>query len=277
MKAAGAAANAEKRTMLRRIGVTLILVVLLIQCSHMTLKKRFVILAGLFTLVLFAGFKPISHMQTTNLTGAWQFKEGSDDRVLLFQDGYSSLTAFDKTGKKFMFTNGGPYSINGNNIVRKIEFDSREPANIGKDESLAFSLSGNKLTVTGPDGKRRDFTRVDNGTGSLAGNWRITGRMVDGKMNEMPRRDRKTLKLLSGTRFQWMAINPATKEFFGTGGGTYTFVDGKYTETIEFFSRDNNRVGASLSFDGTVENDKWSHSGKSSQGEPLHEVWTREK
>jgi hypothetical protein len=101
--------------------------------------------------------------------------------------------------------------------------------------------------------------------------------MVDGNMNDIPKRDRKTLKLLTGTRFQWMAINPATKEFFGTGGGTYRFENGKYIETIEFFSRDSTRVGASLQFDGKVEGDTWYHSGKSSRGDDLNEIWSREQ
>ena len=44
-----------------------------------------------------------------------------------------------------------------------------------------------------------------------------------------PPRARKTLKVLTGTKFQWAAINAETKEFFGTGGGSYTFVNGKYS------------------------------------------------
>ena len=60
---------------------------------------------------------------------------------------------------------------------------------------------------------------------------------------------RKTMKILSGTRFQWIAYNTETKAFMGTGGGTYTTLDGKYTENIGFFSRDDSRVGASLQFD----------------------------
>jgi len=126
-------------------------------------------------------------------------------------------------------------------------------------------------------GMQQKWTRLDNGKDNLAGVWRITGRMVDGKINQMQRGDRKTLKLLSGTRFQWMAINPATKEFFGTGGGTYTFINGKYTENIEFFSRDSTRIGASLTFDGSVKDGVWNHSGKSSKGDPLNELWTKEK
>jgi hypothetical protein len=83
------------------------------------------------------------------------------------------------------------------------------------------------------------------------------------------------MKILSGTRFQWIAYNIETKEFFGTGGGTYTTVDGKYTENIAFFSRDNSRVGASLQFDFTLENGEWHHKGLSSKGDPIHEIWTR--
>ncbi len=82
------------------------------------------------------------------------------------------------------------------------------------------------------------------------------------------------MKILSGTRFQWIAFNVATKQFMGTGGGTYTTVDGKYTENIEFFSRDNSRVGTSLEFNYELKDGDWQHSGKNSRGEPLFEVWT---
>src|SRR5690554_5792392 len=86
---------------------------------------------------------------------------------------------------------------------------------------------------------------------------------------------RKTLKLLTATHFQWFAIDPGKNEFYGTGGGTYSFENGKYTENIEFFSRDNSRVGAALSFDDRIEDDKWIHTGLSSKGDPIHEVWEK--
>ncbi|MFM9075003.1 MAG: membrane or secreted protein, partial [Bacteroidota bacterium] len=60
-------------------------------------------------------------------------------------------------------------------------------------------------------------------------------------------------------------------------GGTYTTVDGAYTETLEFFSRDNSRVGSSLNFQFRIEEGRWRHSGLSSKGEPIDEYWsTRE-
>src|SRR5574343_326746 len=83
-------------------------------------------------------------------------------------------------------------------------------------------------------------------------------------------------KLLTGTRFQWFAINIETGEFSGTGGGTYQFINGKYTENIEFFSRDSSRVGASLQFSAKIEEGKWHHSGLSSKGDPIYEIWTRD-
>ena len=157
-----------------------------------------------------------------------------------------------------------------------IEFDTRSSEECRKGNKF-FSYGDRQQLLTDINGTQQSWARIDEGRDKLAGVWRITGRMVDGKINQMQRGDRKTLKLMSGTRFQWMAINPATKEFFGTGGGTYTFIDGKYTEHIEFFSRDSSRVGATLAFDGSVKDGVWNHSGKSSKGEPLNELWTKEK
>ena len=93
-------------------------------------------------------------------------------------------------------------------------------------------------------------------------------------MRTMQMGPRKTFKVCSGTRFQWAAYNVETKQFSGTGGGTYTFKDGKYTENIKFFSRDNSRVGMSLEFDFELNEGKWHHKGYSSKGDPMHEVWS---
>jgi hypothetical protein len=119
---------------------------------------------------------------------------------------------------------------------------------------------------------------VDDGAAPLAGVWHITSRMQDGKLVPIHRTGtRKTLKILTGNRFQWVAIDPGAKQFSGTGGGTYTFNNGTYTENIEFFSRDSSRVGASLSFNGKLEGKDWHHSGLSSKGDKIYEVWSKVK
>jgi hypothetical protein len=48
-----------------------------------------------------------------------------------------------------------------------------------------------------------------------------------------------------------------------------------YTETIEYFSRDNSRVGAHLEFQYEVKGTDWHHTGLNSKGEPLYEIWAR--
>jgi hypothetical protein len=214
------------------------------------------------------------HPQNDVLRGAWQLKKGTEEIVWMFTDGYSVATIYDKANRKFVGTWGGPYAINGNELTVQTEFNTTNDGMVGKEVKIPFAVKNGELTAEEP----QPWKRLDNGTGDLAGNWHITGRLQDGKLVEIQRTGtRKTLKLLSGTRFQWVAIDPAVKGFYGTGGGTYTFANGKYTENIEFFSRDSNRVGASLTFDGKVENGAWMHSGLNSRGEPLNEVWRRVK
>jgi len=118
------------------------------------------------------------------------------------------------------------------------------------------------------------WERVSDESDALTGNWVITGRKRNGEINTMTPGDRRTVKILSGGRFQWIAFNSATKEFNGSGGGTYTAENGKYIENIEFFSRDASRVGASLDFEYEVKDGKWHHKGKSSKGDPIYEIWS---
>ena len=88
---------------------------------------------------------------------------------------------------------------------------------------------------------------------------------------------RKTMKLLSGKRFQWIAYNTESKKFMGTGGGTYTTKNGVYSENIEFFSRDNSKSGIELEFEYEIIDNEWNHKGFSSKGDPLHEIWIPRK
>jgi hypothetical protein len=136
---------------------------------------------------------------------------------------------------------------------------------------------GKNGRTTTYQGAKKEWKQLDNGQpGALYGAYFFSGRMGDdGQISSYTPGARRTLKILSGTRFQWVAYNMETKQFSGTGGGSYTTTDGKYTENIEFFSRDNSRVGASLAFNYELIDGKWHHSGKNSRGEDLYEVWSR--
>jgi len=235
-------------------------------------------LTALFALVLVSLYGPIEAGYSPEaLKGAWETTFKNDDgrevhAVAILSGGYVSSAAHYTDDNSFIYTTGGSWKVEGNTIVQTYEFNTQDSEMVGKSETYEYKIEGNKLTFKGDE---RVWTRVDNGTGGdLANAFLITGRQQNGEIVNRPIRARKTMKILSGTRFQWIAYNVDTGEFSGTGGGTYTTVNGKYTENIEFFSRDVNRVGASLEFDYKVVDKAWHHSGLSSTGSPIYEVWT---
>jgi len=211
------------------------------------------------------------------LTGAWQLRSGSTEHVLLFMDGYYTHTTYDKAGKRFVQTRGGTYTEQNNKLTVHYEFHTADSTQVGKAVTYTASVTSGQL-ATNLSGTEGQWSRLDAAEAPLAGLWTITARKQDGALQPIHQRGtRKTVKILTGTRFQWAAIDPGTRQFMGTGGGTYTFKDGKYTEHIEFFSRDSSRVGSSLAFDGRLDNGDWHHSGLSSRGDPIYEVWSRKK
>jgi len=213
------------------------------------------------------------HAQNNKTAGAWRLQEGDIEHTLVMVDNYLSFSSFDISNKKFINTWGGHYTYTADQLQVLIEFNAQHPEGVQKKQSFQASINGQLSSNI--SGTEKNWTKVDDNQAPLAGVWRITGRKVDNQLNEMPLRDRRTLKILSGTRFQWVAINVKTGEFSGTGGGTYTFANNQYTEHIEFFSRDGERVGASLSFNGQLEDGQWHHSGLSSKGDPIYEIWSK--
>ena len=216
-------------------------------------------------------------IKAQSLIGAWEsystFANGDNLKtVVVFSDGYQVSTTYDATTGKFISSNGGAWDLEDDLMTETVEFDTNNPERVGSEVSFKVKLSDNTLKIVGSDSKLK---RIDNGgPGKLHGAWLMSGRIVDGKTESrdtnMPR---KTMKILSGTRFQWIAYNTETKQFMGTGGGTYTTVNGEYTENIEFFSRDDSRVGKTLTFNYKLEDGKWNHQGLSSKGDPIDEIW----
>ncbi len=209
------------------------------------------------------------------LRGAWNSASGNIREVLLFQDGYFTHSRFDISGKIFLMSRGGPYTMDEDKLSVVYEFDSAQPEETGSRHVYAISVVGDKLDINLGSRSQR-WTRGDDSSAPLAGVWKISERAQNGELVQIHQQGtRKTLKILTGTRFQWFAIDPGTRLFAGTGGGTYTFADGKYTENIEFFSRDSSRVGTRLIFDGKLQDGKWHHSGTGSRGDPIYEVWRK--
>lgn len=229
-----------------------------------------------FTLLLTIAFYSLN---AQNLQGAWESTTKINNanislkNVTIFSSNHWATTVFDDKTGYFYTTKGGSYELNGNALTQIVAFDATNKDAVGKTITTEIDLFENSFSVAN---SKITYSRIDNGTpGDLAGAWLISGRKRDGEIQKRDtNRPRKTMKILSGTRFQWIAYNTETKEFLGTGGGIYTTKNGKYTEKIGFFSRDNSRVGASLQFDYSIENGDWHHSGLSSKGQPIYEIWT---
>lgn len=206
--------------------------------------------------------------QSIRLDGVYLARQGDINMLLLAKNGYGSMITYkDDT---YLSTKGGPFTFDGTSLHVTWEYDDENSATVGTQASYTTKWDKGTLEIEGIAFKKQ-AAKVQ----QLDGVWRITGRQnAEGTMNNIPRGDRKTIKILVDGYFQWIAINPANKGFYGTGGGTYSFVNGKYTENIVFFSRDNSRVGATLNFEGAIKDGAWHHSGLSSKGDPIYEVWS---
>ena len=178
---------------------------------------------------------------------------------ILMDDEYIVETQFTSNPNQFLKTIGGFYKKKGNEIIVKLEFNS----NFSKDSLKTISISDNSK-----------WKKISGVTSLLQGKWLMSGR-VRGKTER--RRDtnqpRKTMKILVDGYFQWIAFNTNTFSFMGTGGGSYTAKNGTYKEKIDYFSRDNKKVGISLSFSYSKKGQDWHHKGFSSKGDPIHEIW----
>lgn len=193
--------------------------------------------------------------------------------VKIYQDGYFAVGEKIIEGNKFHSARGGEYKTEGDSYTEIQDFNTENPELIGKEINYTFEQNGDRLTISDPL-NNMVWERISDSNNPLTRNWVITGRERDGELNRSTPGDRRTVKILSGDRFQWIAFNSATGQFSGTGGGTYTAKDGRYIENIEFFSRDDSRVGASLEFDYEVKDGEWHHRGLSSKGDPIYEIWS---
>ena len=108
----------------------------------------------------------------------------------------------------------------------------------------------------------------------------MAGRVTDtGEKRRDLNRSRKTMKFLMDGFFQWIAFDTSNFRFYGSGGGSYNTEyeknpeKGGYTEKIQFFSRDNNKVGLILPFEYDRRGEDWYHKGLNSKGGALHEIW----
>ena len=207
------------------------------------------ILILVFLIYPFLNFSQVYHIDN----------EDYISRVILDNE-YVVISKFKSDSGNFISTLGGYYQLNEGLYEINLEFNSNY------DQDSIKSLSIVKTS------KWKSISKENN---TLKGKWVMSGRYNNGEFRtrntDLPR---KTMKVLIDGFFQWIAFNTESFKFSGSGGGEYETEDGKYIEIIQYFSRDNSRVGAELDFNYEVKNNDWYHTGLSSKGKPINEVWT---
>lgn len=232
------------------------------------------------TMLIIAAAPVISSFRThvidvKDLKGAWEYGPADQRATMIITDNIFAVAVYDKEGKKFVNSYGGTWQLEGNKMVQKLEWNAKEPAQVGSVVHADIKLSGSKLTM--PAGNQT-WERIDKGDkGELTGAWIITGNYENDKAVKRPNAfgARRTMKVLSGTRFHWIAYNIETKEFVHAGGGTYTADKGQYTEHIDFFTKTPESVGRSIAFQYAFVDGDWRHKGQKSTGGPMDECWTK--
>ena len=200
---------------------------------------------------------------TYSQSDVYSYSENGIINRIIIDNNYFVMTSYKVDTNEFVKTIGGFYSENGSKLNIDLEFNSNY-----KNDSIS------KIKIE----KKANWKKISLKENDLQGKWLMVGRVRNG--NEQRRnldRPRKTMKFLINGYFQWIAFNTETFQFSGSGGGKYITKDGKYIESIEYFSRDDSKVGLNLEFDYELINKEWNHKGFSSKGDPLHEIWVVRK
>lgn len=197
------------------------------------------------------------------LAQVFEFQQEGNVHRIFKDDVYLLETVFNSTDGAFVLTRGGFYSTDEKGINVRFEFNSN------------FAQDSLRSMVYLPQKKWNTISTADQ---QLEGKWLMAGRVKpEGEQRRDLTRSRKTMKFLLDGHFQWTAFDTASMRFMGSGGGTYTAEKGRYVETIEYFSRDNSKVGKVLPFEFTQKEDDWYHKGNNSKGAPMHEIWSFRK
>ena len=195
------------------------------------------------------------------LSQVFTFKVNDQNHRILMDDNYFIETVFMKNDGAFIMSRGGYYNKIANRIDLTFEFNS----NYTLDSLTSFSYSSNKI-----------WKNISQSDQALEGKWLMAGRVkAEGEQRRDLTASRMTLKFLLDGYFQWTAFDVDSMSFMGSGGGTYSAQNKEYIETLDYFSRDNTKVGKVLPFGFIQKEDDWYHKGLNSKGKLMHEIWRK--
>ncbi|GLR18015.1 hypothetical protein [Portibacter lacus] len=205
-------------------------------------------------------------------SGVYFSENENETHELKINDNYIIHTVYESSPAKFIMTAGGFYTLKDGIIHVDLEFDSDFAKDSLTELDIPYSMNNGKLLLKASS--ELEFEKSESLSQELDGEWLFATRGPDtGQERRGEESARKTLKFLKDGRFQWIAYHTETMKFSGSGGGTFSSKNGVYVENIEFFSKDNSRVGAELKFDYEIKGKDWHHTGLNSKGQEMYEIW----
>ncbi|MEQ9231962.1 MAG: DUF4488 domain-containing protein [Cyclobacteriaceae bacterium] len=212
-----------------------------------------------------------------SLIGAWERTDKPDlveeKSYMIITDGFVVTTTVEAETGGFIRSRLEEWTLfDSSRFNVQLVFDTEYPEAEGGEYDAEISVRRNSMILDG-----EEWIRVDEGSDSkLTGIWKMTGVTLEGKkINLGLNHPRREIKILSGTRFQWIDYDKNSRTFTASGGGTYELKNNVYTEHIEFLTNEPEWIGSSISFQFKVSEGKWYHIGKGEDGVPIDEVWTR--
>jgi len=177
--------------------------------------------------------------------------------------------------EKFSGAGGGTYVANNNTFTETLAYYSWDSTAVGTQQTFTWTLDGNTLhqegLIKGADQYDNYvideyYEKVENGisqtkTNPLLGVWLYK----DGEGDTADYRTAnniKSYKVITPQFFYIAFIDKDTGAFDGAGFGTYTYDNGKYSETIKAFSFDPSAVGKTFHFDIEAQPDQFLQIGE---------------
>jgi len=226
--------------------------------------------------ILFIFFISSNQLSSQIEPGVYLSEQENETHELKINSSYFVHSVYEKSPARFIKTSGGFYTTENDTLKVVLEFHSNYKLDSLSTLNFPYKIENANLIIQGNN--EITFNQQVKIHQDLDGQWLFGTRGPDtGQERRGEANTRKTLKFLIDGRFQWIAYDTNGMQFKGTGGGSYTSKDGIYIENIEFFSKDNSRVGASLEFNYEVKGDDWHHTGNNSKGKPMYEIWGKRK
>ena len=145
---------------------------------------------------------------------SWFLNDKNMNEVRIYSDNFFSSTKYDKDNKKFLSTYGGTYLLDEEGYYEVIEFNSNDSSLVG-DTIYISRISINLNNDNGLmqlDGEK--YEKFKNYNSILSGSWLMSGIERGGEIRMRDvNRSRKTMKILAGGRFQWIAYDINKKDF----------------------------------------------------------------